>query len=641
MQRTLITVLVLVVITLTAYWRTGANEFINYDDNDYVYGNTHIQSGINFDNIRWAFTSTDAANWHPVTWLSHMADCQLYGLSPRGHHLTSVVLHIVNAILLLLVLMRMTGVFWRCAFVAFLFALHPLHVESVAWIAERKDVLSTFFFMLTLFAYHGYVRRPGLWRYLLVLCLYAMGLMSKPMLVSLPLVLLLLDYWPLRRHLNHPGSTGDPTGSSLRPGIVLTRLLVEKAPFLALAVISSIVTFYAQKAGGAVHALKNVPLISRIDTAVLAYVWYLGKALFPSHLTIFYPFSVNMELWKVVCAAFLLGGITLAVYSGRKTAPFLITGWLWFLVTLVPVIGLVKVGELAMADRYTYIPLIGFFIMISWGVQQATRNWSSSRTILPCAAIVILLLFSAATWLQTGYWRNSVALFEHTLRYTTDNCVAENNLAGALEKTGRIEEAAIHYRNAVQIKPDQEIFHDNLGLLLVKQGKVDEAIAQFEEALRLKPDSAGVHYNMGTTLGALNRLDEAVSHFSEALRIEPDNEMYHDSLGVVLDKQGRTDEAIRHFKEALRLKPDNANVHFNLGVALANQARLDEATSHFRESLRIKPDDVVVRSMLGAVLADQGKLNESAESFREALRLDPYLSEARTGLEKVLNRQGR
>jgi protein O-mannosyl-transferase len=641
MKRTLITVLVLVVMTLTAYWKTGANEFINYDDDDYVYGNAHVQSGITLDNVRWAFTSTDAANWHPVTWLSHMADCELYGLSPRGHHLTSVALHIVNAILLLLVLTRMTGVFWRSAFVAFLFALHPLHVESVAWIAERKDVLSTFFFMLTLFAYLGYVRHPGLWRYLLALSLFALGLMSKPMLVSLPFVLLLLDYWPLRRHLNNPDSAGDPTAASLQPGTVLNRLLMEKAPFLALAIISSIVTFYAQQAGGAVHALKNVALISRIENATLAYAWYLEKALFPSHLTVFYPFSANMELWKVACSAFLLGGISFAVYSGRKTAPFLMTGWLWFLITLLPVIGLVKVGELAMADRYTYIPLIGFFLMISWGVPQATRNWSGSRTVLPITGAVILLLLSAATWHQAGYWRNSVALFEHTLRYTADNCVAENNLAGALEKAGRIEEAAMHYRNAVQIKPDQEIFHDNLGLLLVKQGKVNEAVAQFEEALRLKPDSAGDHYNMGVALGDLNRLDEAVSHFKEALRIKPDNEMYHDSLGVVLDKLGRTDEAISHFKEALRLKPDDANVHFNLGVALANQARLDEAASHFRESLRIKPDDAVVRNMLGTVLADQGKLTESAESFREALRLDPSLSEARIGLQKVLSRQAR
>ncbi len=608
MQRSLIVVIVLIVITLAVFWRTGENDFINYDDSDYVYENSHVKTGLNLDNIRWALTTTHAANWHPITWLSHMADCQIYGLNTKGHHLTSVTLHILNSVLLFLILRRMTGAFWNSVFVSFLFALHPLHVESVAWIAERKDVLSTFFFMLTLMAYNRYVMQPGLRRYLLVFITFAMGLMTKPMLVTLPFVLVLLDYWPLRRNLNNNSvSTSDNTSHKLSS----LRLIIEKIPFMVLSIASCIVTLYVQNAGDAVSDLQSVRFILRIENAILAYSWYIEKTIIPLNLTVFYPFTSNMAMWKIIVATLLLGGISLIVYLKKNSSPFLVLGWLWFVCTLVPVIGLVKVGSQAMADRYSYIPIIGLFIMMTWSISQIILHFRCNKIIVTCTAVVVLMILSVLSWQQTCYWKNSITLYEHTLKYTHDNHIAHNNMGAALETEGKLKEATNHYGEAIRIKPYITKYHDNLGFILMRQGKFEESVVQFLETLKREPNNAMAHYNVGLSLAKLTRLDEAENQYNMALKLEPNNDTFHDSLGLVLDQKGKSNEAIRHFKEALLIKPDNANVHYNYGVALANQARLPEAISHFREALRITPNDASVYNIMGAILADQGKLDES------------------------------
>ena len=476
-------ILALVAATLVSYWRVGNNDFVTYDDLDYVVQNPHVQT-MNYDTIIRTFTSTDNANWHPLTWLSHMVDCQLYGLNPRGHHLTNVFFHIANTVFLFLLFVRMTGATWRSAFVAALFALHPLHVESVAWVAERKDVLSTLFFMLTLLAYARYAERPALARYVTVFCTFALGLMAKPMLVTLPFVLLLLDYWPLGRC-----AFGGQTGTEEDPGRgtqSVAYLFLEKVPLFLLAAASSCVALYAQKSFGAVVALGLAPFEFRVENALVSYVAYIGKMFWPTGLVFLYP-PVMLPMWQVIGSALLLAAITIAVIRWARPFPFLSVGWLWFLGTLVPVIGLVQVGVQSMADRYTYIPLIGLFVIVAWGVPTLAKNWCHHRRVLAVSAIGILAVFSVCTWRQTGYWKNSIELYSHALKFNNDNYIAHEYLGNALADQGRYEEAISHYEEFLRINPDYEVVHYRLGIALEKLGRIDEAIGQYQEALRINP----------------------------------------------------------------------------------------------------------------------------------------------------------
>jgi len=638
-------ILVLIAITLAAYWRTANNEFISFDDNDYVYENTHVKAGLNLDSIRWAFTTTEAANWHPLTWLSHTADYQIYGMNPRGHHLTSVFLHILNAMLLFLVFVRMTGALWRSAFVAALFALHPLHVESVAWASERKDVLSALFFMLTLLAYHWYTERPGAGRYLTAFVTFALGLMAKPMLVTLPFVLLLLDYWPLGRFgfMGGPAAVKSAERVAPKPGAgspPASRLILEKVPFLFLSVSSCIVTFYIQNAGGTVSSLEKAPFADRFANVLTAYAGYLGKTFWPGHLVILYPFPVQIEIWKVAVAVLLLGIVSAAVFLRRRLSPFLPVGWLWFLGTLVPVIGLVQVGVQAMADRYTYIPLIGVFLMISWGVPETLGNWRYRRLALAISASIIILACTVTTWLQTGHWHTSEELYRHTLKFTTGNFTIMNSLGERLIKQGKLDEAIDRFHEAYRLKPDDVFIQNNLAVALSRQGKIDEAISQLNRALQIRPDYAKLHINLGVALGLQGRSDEAIGHLREALRLEPDDTTAHVSLGNALAKQGLTDEAFRHFREALRLNPDDAAAHYNLGEALANQVILDEAVIHLQEALRLDPSLESAHVKLGLVLFKQGKAEEAIGHYKEALRLKPEDATAHNDLGGILAARG-
>lgn len=480
-------ILFLIVVPLAVYWQTGSHEFVNYDDPGYVVENPHVNTGLTGDNIRWAFTAISNSNWHPLTWLSHMLDCQLYGLTPKGHHLTSVFLHIVNAVLLFVLFRRMTGAQWQSAFVAALFALHPLHVESVAWVAERKDVLSASFFMLTLLAYTRYAERPTLGRYLPVFFSFVLGLMAKPMLVTLPFILLLLDYWPLGR------SQAKPAG---------LRLVLEKIPLFVLSIASSIITIYAQNTEGAISSMEAIPFVSRLANTVLAYAGYIEKTVWPARLIVLYPLTDQMPVWKVAGAILLLVCVSAIVFRQARRFPFLPVGWLWFLGMLVPVIGLVQVGSQSMADRYTYLPLIGLFIMIAWGGAELLEKWRHRRIALFASAVTIIMLLSSVTWLQIRHWKNSVELLSHALKFTS-NAFLYNNLGLALASQGKLDEAIIQYTKALQLNPNDDFAHYNLGLAFAKQGKLSEAVYHYSESLRINPGDSETRALLDFTLNQL------------------------------------------------------------------------------------------------------------------------------------------
>jgi tetratricopeptide (TPR) repeat protein len=482
----------LILLTLIVYWPVQHYEFVDFDDDVYVFDNPQVKNGLTLQGLLWDVTATHAANWHPLTWLSHKLDYTVYGLNPGGHHLTNVLFHIANTVLLFLVFKRMSGALWASASIAALFALHPLHVESVAWVAERKDVLSAFFWMLTMWFYVYYTERPGLSRYLLVLLSLALGLLSKPMAVTLPFVLLLLDYWPLGRfqttepgdhdYSNAPNSIPPRGPRSLTP-----RLLLEKVPLLTLSAVSSYMTFYAQEKAGAVKSFELFPFGTRVANALVAYVAYIWKAIWPYPLAHFYPYPDTVSFLKGAGTCLLLAGISAVAILNIRRFPYLLVGWLWYLGTLVPVIGLVQVGHQALADRYTYVPLIGLFIIIAMGIPDILSGWRRWRPLLAVSGGLILIILMIATRLQLQHWRNGIEAYEHTLAVTSRNYPVHNNLGVALFNRGRIPEAVIHFKESLQINPRNAGAYYNLGVALVTEGKVREAIPNFCEAVRLNP----------------------------------------------------------------------------------------------------------------------------------------------------------
>ncbi|MCD6353687.1 MAG: tetratricopeptide repeat protein [Proteobacteria bacterium] len=586
-SRNLLICLFIIIATLAVYWQVRDHEFISLDDPTYITENSQIKDGFTKDGIIWAFTTTYASNWHPLTWRSHMLDVTLFGMDAGWHHLTNLFLHIVNSILLFLILFRMTGALWQSALAAALFALHPLHVESVAWASERKDVLSTFFWLLTMGAYMRYAKRPAGKRYLLILIFFVLGLMAKPMLVTLPFVLLLMDYWPLGRIKKVSGIRGQ--GSGIPPDMrtaKVTRLLLEKAPLFMLAAASCIVTFVAQQKGGAVSSLELLSLKVRIANAVVSYSGYLVKMIWPHNLAIYYPHPGALPMWQVAGSGLLLICLSLVMLRATRKYPYLATGWLWYLGTLVPVIGLVQVGQQAMADRYTYVPLIGLFILIAWGIPDLIGRWRYKKIILTISGIAVIVIFAAATWSQLGYWKNSVTLFERTVNVTTNNFLALNNLGNALAKEGKVKEAIQHYIESIRINPNFTKAHNNFGLVLAKQGNLNEAIRHFSEALRIKPDYAKAHNNLGAALARKGNLKGAVQHYKEAIRIEPDYAKAHYSLGVILKHEGRFNEAIKHLSETLRIDPDfSPLVYYKIAALYARQNKKEESIAWLRKAV--------------------------------------------------------
>jgi tetratricopeptide (TPR) repeat protein len=563
----------LVAIILSIYMQVGNHQFLNLDDNGYVTSNPHVAGGITGENIIWAFTSLDevTGNWHPVTWLSHMADVQLYGMNPRGHHLTNVVIHTISSLLLLLFLFRFTSSLWQSSFVAALFALHPLHVESVAWVAERKDVLCAFFWLLTLLFYCEYVakRKPAL--YILSLFSFVLGLMAKPMLVTLPIVMLLMDFWPLRRYW-HGGEDQRQRRDSGR----LTVFIKEKIPFFIFSLASSVITIYAQNKGGAIKSLDVIPIGLRTENALLAYIKYIAKTLWPRNLAVLYPLSPSIPIWQAISSLLVLLLMSAAVVRARHRRPYLMVGWFWFLVTLVPVIGLIQVGGQSMADRYTYIPVIGLFIMVAWGAADLTRNLQHQKVVLALLAGVVISASAALTWQQLGYWRDNISLFRHTLQVTTGNYLINNNLGIALAEKGDLDAAIREYRTALGINPNYADAHYNLGNAFIKKRNPDAAIQEYQETLLINPNHSGAHYSLGAALANKGNLDAAIQEYRMALRLNPNDAKAHTNLGVALANKGNLDAAIQEFQEVLRISPNDAKAQKNLGIALAQKRKQDE-----------------------------------------------------------------
>jgi len=644
--------ILLVAITLIAYWQVFGHDFIRFFDDDvYVVNNAVVQQGLTKAGLVWAFTQFHIANWHPLTWVSHMLDCQFYGMNPMGHHLTNLLFHIANVLLLFWALVLMTKSLWKSAFVAALFAVHPLHVESVAWVAERKDVLSTFFWLLAMLAYVWYVRRPNVGKYLLVALALALGLMSKPMLVTLPIVLLLMDYWPLGRLKPRQHSTLNTQRSTL------SSLILEKAPLFALCVASSAITFFAQRAMGAVAMMTQFPLGVRISNALVAYASYIVKMVWPSGLAFYYPRAGNpIPAWQVAGAVVLLAAISFLVIKLARRHPYLPVGWLWYVVTLVPVIGFIQVGSHAMADRYTYVPLIGLFVIIAWGApdllarkMEPTKGKSRPRQVqsepsnaapLAAVAVAVVAVLMARTWIEVGYWRDAATLYTRALKCTSNNAMAHNNLGNVLFADGRIEEAAGHFREALRIDPSMSEASNNLANCLLQTGKPEEAIALYNEALRVMPNNAEAHYNLGTALARLDRLDEAIEHYAEALRIKPDYAVVHNNWGNALARQGKFDVAIGHYKEGLRMQPNLASAYGNMGNALGAQGKSAEAIANYNEALRIDPKLVEARVNLAITLSKLKRTNEAISQYREVVRIQPNHALAHHNLAALLCSKG-
>ena len=595
-KRNKIVCLLLAVVTLALYNPVNRHPFVNYDDDRYVINNPHVRQGLTADTIAWSLTATEQANWHPLTWMSHALDCSLFRLNPAGHHFTSILLHTANVILLFLLLMWATGRLGPSLFVAVLFALHPINVESVAWVAERKNVLCTMFFFLTLWAYGWYARKPHWARYLAVVWLFAAGLASKPMVITLPFVLLLLDDWPLARV--RAGYEQGGKASTLP----WSRLVLEKVPLLALSAVSAVITMQAQRSGGAIRTTTEVSFGARIATAIWAYSMYLWKMIWPARLAPLYPHpGDSLALRQVLVAASVLIAISAMVWR-RRAHRYLVVGWLWFLGTLVPVIGIVQVGEAAMADRYAYIPLIGIFVMIAFGV----TDWAESKRLgfwpaIPAAAIVLALAIT--THHQIGYWQSNYDLWSHTLAVTQNNFVAENNLGGALILQDREEEAHAHFEAAARINPRDPMSHTNLGIYFQKHGEMREAILEYETAASLTSDPgllAQTYANLGAAHHALGDDEQSHKDFDQSLRLNPNQYNAWFGLGLLAQKHGKLDEAISDISRSLEHQP-TAQGYFELGRALAQAGHVPEALDAYQQALKISPDLVQAQQATDAL----------------------------------------
>ena len=588
-------------ITLALYLPVLSHEFIQYDDQQYVTENPRVQAGLSAAGLRWAF-GFHAANWHPLAWLSHMLDCQVYGARAGGHHLTNVLLHAGSTVLLFLVLNRMTKTLWRSAAVAALFAWHPLHVESVAWVAERKDVLCGFFWMLTLWLYTWYAAKPSLVRYLSVLGSFVLCLMAKPMGVTLPFVLLLLDYWPLGRVTGDQWQVKD-----------VWRLIREKIPLLALSAIACVLTMAAQEP--AIVSTAGLPVSQRVVSVLAAYNHYLVAMVFPRGLAVYYPYQFHLPASTLLCAVGVLGLTTLLALKNFRRRPYVTMGWLWYLGTLVPVIGLVQVGDQAWADRYTYLPLIGLFVPLVW----LAGEFITSRRVLQILSVMVAVALIATTSVQLGYWKNTRTLFEHTAKVTQRNALAVTMLGSLFAMEGKLDEAIAHYQTALRYTPNFPEAHFFLGNALDEQGKLDEAVAEYQKSLWFRPTQEQTHIFMGIALAKQKKYDEAIAHYGDALKLNPDSAATHNNLARIYQTLGRLDTAIEHYHAALQIDPKLSIAHNNLGILLLQKGNPGEGTKHLREAVRLRPKNAESQFNLALALNQQQQWSEAAELFKKNL----------------------
>lgn len=654
--------LILVVIVGLAFGRSLGADFVNYDDSEYVYENPHITSGVSLTNVWWAFSHIHAANWHPLSTISHMIDCQIYGLRPWGHHLTNVVLHALAAVLLFLALCELTkslssqrstlNYIWPSAFVAALFAVHPLRVESVVWISERKDVLSGVFFMLTLFAYARYARadRPRLGKYFLVVGFFALGLMSKPTLVTLPFVLLLLDCWPLQRMQGAWSKERAREGSGRKSQVggqkcyasapqqlntsSFCSLIVEKVPLFVLAGVSCVITIFAQKKVIAGNLRMN--FLERLSNALITYVAYLGEMVWPSHLVVSHPYAEKFHnLPQAVASLLLITAVSVVCLVWRKRYPFLLVGWLWYLGMLVPMIGLVQVSTQARADRYTYLPQIGVYLAIAMIAVVLIQSLRIRRRIVAASAFVIVLVLICCSYTQARYWRDTETLWRHALDSSTYDYIAHDSLGYALLQKGEIDQAITEYRRALEIKPDYADSHNNLGNALLQKGFVDEATEHYRRALEIEPEFAEPHNNLGNVLFKQNRIDEAIEQYKIAAAKRPDFAEVQCNLGNAFIVKGDWDQAISYLRAAIRTDNHYAQAHDKLGVALAASGKADQALAEFQEALRLDPNYAEAHFNLGYLLAHSGRHNQGVEHLLKAVHLRPNYPEAKQELRQL------
>jgi protein O-mannosyl-transferase len=611
----------LVLMVFAVFGQTARFGFVNYDDDLNVYENPAVENGLSLNGIVWAFTHAQVNNWIPLTTLSHMADCQFFGLNAGGHHLVSVLLHAATAVTLFLMLRHMTGARWRSAFVAAVFAIHPLRAESVAWVSERKDVLSALFFMLTIGAYVRNVRHPSRPGRVAVIVLFALGLMAKSMVATLPLVLLLLDYWPLRRFNNSRQ---------------FARLLEEKIPLFALSVASCVAVVVMP--GLIITDSDRLPLLERIENALVAYAVYMRQMVFPAGLAMPYPNPANgPPLGEVALAFVLLAVISSGAYACRKKQPFLLVGWLWYLGMLVPVIGIVQISsDASHADRYTCLPEIGLAMAATWATAECSTRWKYRRVVLAGLAVAVTGALMACASIQISYWKNSRSLWARALSCTVGNYIACNNLGIVFAKAGQAEPAIAQYRTALEIKPDYVEARNNLGVALARNGELDEAIAQYRKILETKPDYAEARNNLGIVLVTKGQVDEAIAQYRKALEIDPNGAEAHYNLGNALAMKGQGDEAIAQYLEALEIKPDYMVARNNLGIMLFQKGELNEAIEQYRAVLKLKPDYAEARNNLGAALMQAGRVSEAVGEYRQALETEPENVDALNNLAWLL-----
>ncbi len=687
--------LVLTIAIVAVYSQVGGFDFINFDDPRYILENNRVRQGITLEGIQWAFKTVYASNWHPLTWISHMLDVEIFGLNPGMHHVMNVIFHVINTILLFFILEEMTGARWRSLAVAALFALHPLHVESVAWVSERKDVLSTLFWMLTMAGYLWYIKRPGLWRYLVVALCFILGLLAKPMLVTLPFVLLLMDFWPLKRlsiPMTNPGDaarkgsttakgrvgTTGPSGAApdgaqgVSPvGRMATGLiLAEKMPLIVLSLLSCAVTYYAQQKGGAVSSEETLSLSLRIPNMITSYAAYLGKALWPSGLAFFYPLKVSAFFSsRVLLSLSILLAITALALAAIRRFPYLAVGWFWYLGTLVPVIGLVQVGSQSMADRYTYIPLIGIFIMAAWGLADIAQGRAYGRRALgaACVATLVLLIFLSRS--QASTWKDSETLLRHALSVTVDNVTAHNNLGMVLFEKGEVKDAIAHYQEAIRINPYYIKAYINIGEAYAKQKDMKSADAYYMAALAKDFSNAGLHAAYGGFLDNSGRTRDAILHFRRALELDPASVEICANFGNVMLKTGNYEEAVRFYMQALKLDPGNPVVYNNIGTAFihggnmkravesyqraveldpgfeealqnlanarTNQARYGEIVSGLQASIQAEPTNPTLYARLGDVYHKLGEHENALKNYQKALDIQPHHIPAMYGISLI------
>lgn len=606
----------LTAVTLAVYWQVLGFDFVNYDDYLYVTQNPHVQQGLTTRSIAWAFTTTHASNWHPLTWLSLMLDRQLFGSGPMGFHITNLVFHLANTLLLLWALTRMTGSLWKSTFVSALFAVHPLHVESVAWVVERKDVLSTFFWFLSILAYLHYTDRPKFRRYLLVVLAFVLGLMAKPMLVTLPFVLPIIDYWPLQRF-------------GAKKGVPWSKLALEKIPLLLISLASGLVTIVAQSKR-AMGSFESYPLALRLSNAVLSYAVYIAKAVWPSKLACFYPYEWHISTTQLALAAFFLAFVTALALRQRDRRPYLTAGWLWYLVTLLPAIGLIQVGAQSRADRYTYVPLVGIFVMIAWGVpssmEKLLRRYSklSKQMVLSSISVAVVIALAGIARVQASYWKDGKSLFKHALDVAKPSSVAERGYAQALAEEGRVNEALKHYQASLRLDPHDARTYNGIGLLLADNGQLEDAIVAYRQALRCDPGFADAHNNLGNALAKTGSFEEAIEHYKGALELDPSYAEAHGNLAVLYTHMGRFDEAIRQYEEALALDPGFVEAKSNLAALLAQQGNFDDAIRLLTEAIKMKVDFADAHVNLALVYYQIG---EYSQAWHEANLAQKYGAE--------------